>query len=703
MSDPKSVYQYLAEDAKFREIKTKVTQEEQAKFIKESSQTKTSPRNKEIARRMFEDSVEEIVKRFERESNEVTSDDRVISMDGLRGILEAIGVFVCKSVLKVLKRDARFKKRIKQRLGEEETFFEQMWLALFAFYLVRKQGDLMTKNKLECKQQVIEVVSASMVKDTLLVFLDTSLSEKDKARKLLAIHQDACATLQNKILYKAHTRMLEKAGEADQIVREDITELISADKIRSEVISKFLLLYSDKYKNPQRLFSIAFPQRQEQLQKDTSFPFQPQINDNSRNLYDLQNLSKLLQDPNLSISLLRDDKSCASSRLAATGCKHDVLDAHLTMEQILSLPDQNYTMSQSEKFQADQFEHSNAKEAEQVNAQKADSFNNTSLKSEAYKQQVVEPPKEEQNAGLQIQLKKMEPDEGSRSRQSLLPKTSSENLGTYLVPQHEHDEKSSNSSPRMECSPSDDNLGDGPALQPQITQRTQREEPLENRASLPDKRNQIFTVESDPPTEGKCAPNRVSYNSESSNRNPPGVSKFSRNEIGCMFGKFNTVFGVQAKNLSRLQIMELKEDLKRMRLNQKRSEVEQKQMAECTFQPKTSNDSYKQKHNVYQSSALGHRKKNKTDYIPFKDRDDNPSGLTFSPRTNKDYISQKVLQHSPKVKWNKTQKLREQMKAEREKAKSNETKVQQIRQVYKSSILQQRRPKMRNRKAESRY
>ena len=181
---------------------------------------------------------------------------------------------------------------------------------------------------------------------------------------------------------------------------EDITELISADKIRSEVIRKFLLLYSDKYKDPQRLYSIAFPQRQEQLLKDTSYPFQPQINENSRNLYDLQNLSKLLHDPNLSLSLLRDDKSAASSRLMATGSKNAVNDGHLTMEQILSLPEQNYTMSHSEKFQADQFEHSNAKEADQANPEKADSFNNTSLKSDAYKQEVVEPPKQEPTPGL---------------------------------------------------------------------------------------------------------------------------------------------------------------------------------------------------------------------------------------------------------------------------------------------------------------
>ena len=120
-----------------------------------------------------------------------------------------------QSVLKVLKRDARFKRRIQQRVSEEDTYFEQIWLALFAFYLVRKQADLMTKNKIEAKQKVIEVVSSQMVRDALLVFLDTALSEKDKASRLLSIHQDACATLQNKILYKAHTRMLEKAGETD--------------------------------------------------------------------------------------------------------------------------------------------------------------------------------------------------------------------------------------------------------------------------------------------------------------------------------------------------------------------------------------------------------------------------------------------------------------------------------------------------------
>lgn len=44
------------------------------------------------------------------------------------------------------------------------------------------------------------------------------------------------------------------------------------------------------------------------------------------------------------------------------------------------------------------------------------------------------------------------------------------------------------------------------------------------------------------------------------------------------------------------------------------------------------------------------------------------------------------------------------MRAERVQTQSNESKVQQIRQVYKNSLIKQRRPKMRNRgKAESRY
>ena len=150
----------------------------------------------------------------------------------------------------------------------------------------------------------------------------------------------------------------------------------------------------------------------------------------------------------------------------------------------------------------------------------------------------------------------------------------------------------------MECSPSDDNAGDRPLIQP-LPLLTQRDEHLESRPSLPDKRAQIFTVESDPPTESKCAPNRVSYNSESSNRHQLRISKFSRNDTECIYQQFNTVLGVQAKNLSRLQIMELKEDLKQIRLQKKRTEIDQKTMAECTFQPRTINDSYKQKHNVY--------------------------------------------------------------------------------------------------------
>lgn len=93
-----------------------------------------------------------------------------------------------------------------------------------------------------------------------------------------------CAHHQDDHFYQANCQILLKEGCDDPIVIQDVTQLVLEESIITEVIEKFRYFYSTKLFDQAHLWKIAFPQKQEELRKATSYSHTPQLAKSSARL-----------------------------------------------------------------------------------------------------------------------------------------------------------------------------------------------------------------------------------------------------------------------------------------------------------------------------------------------------------------------------------------------------------------------------------
>lgn len=89
---------------------------------------------------------------------------------------------------------------------------------------------------------------------------------------------------------------------------------MTSEEIIVQIVDRFQGLYSDKYRDPRRLISIANPERKEELLKSTKHSFKPKINKASK-IKDRHLQTKILDKLNeTNASILSQQSASASSK-----------------------------------------------------------------------------------------------------------------------------------------------------------------------------------------------------------------------------------------------------------------------------------------------------------------------------------------------------------------------------------------------------